>query len=191
MKQCSKCSLNKSVSEFYKDRNGKEGFRSSCKKCDICRVSNYNSNNLEKHAALQKKYYKNNTEVVKATIARYRKTDKFYSNSVYWPSLSLEYQREASLKFTRLNPGYHSYYATRRKNRIKQATPQWLTKEDLELIKDFYREAQRISEETGVRHHVDHIIPLHGENVSGLHVPNNLQILTEKENLSKGNKVYE
>ena len=67
-------------------------------------------------------------------------------------------------------------------------TPSWLTKEDLGKIKEIYKEAQKKKEETGEEWHVDHIIPLQGKNISGLHVPDNLQVIKATENLSKHNR---
>lgn len=78
-------------------------------------------------------------------------------------------------------------YVVARQKRIKKATPVWT---DLEKIKQFYVEAQKLTKETGVPHEVDHIIPIKGKLVSGLHVPANLQILTEKQNQTK-NARYE
>lgn len=78
-------------------------------------------------------------------------------------------------------------YVIARQTRIKQATPIWA---DLDAIKEFYIEAQRLTKETGIPHEVDHIIPIKGKVVSGLHVPANLQILTEKQNQTK-NARYE
>jgi hypothetical protein len=52
-----------------------------------------------------------------------------------------------------------------------------------------YAECVRISQETGVEHHVDHIVPLRGRIVHGLRVHYNLQILPGTENIRKGNRV--
>lgn len=72
---------------------------------------------------------------------------------------------------------YNAYQATRKK-RVKLATPKWA---DLDAIRNFYLNCPE-------DHHVDHIIPLNGKNVSGLHVLNNLQYLPKLENLRKSNK---
>jgi hypothetical protein len=68
-----------------------------------------------------------------------------------------------------------------------QRTPLWLTPEHHKQIGQFYWEAADVSKLVGEFYHVDHIVPLQGKTVSGLHVPWNLQILHAKENLSKGN----
>lgn len=55
--------------------------------------------------------------------------------------------------------------------------PKWLTAEHKAAIKAIYREAVRTEQETGIKHEVDHIVPLQGKTVSGLHVPWNLRVL--------------
>lgn len=80
--------------------------------------------------------------------------------------------------------------AFRRANK-KKATPAWLTKEMKKQIKDFYKTAKKLEKETGTPYHVDHVIPLNGKTVSGLHVPWNLRVIPSVENLSKSNKLME
>ena len=80
----------------------------------------------------------------------------------------------------------YTYNSIRRANLLK-ATPKWLDKNALKDIESFYICSQMFSMYTGQKYHVDHIIPLQGKLVSGLHVPNNLQVIPAKENLTKSN----
>lgn len=71
----------------------------------------------------------------------------------------------------------------------QKATPSWLSVLQKLEIDYFYERAYKRSEETLVPYHVDHIVPLCGKTVCGLHVPWNLQILEDVANLSKGNRL--
>jgi hypothetical protein len=73
-------------------------------------------------------------------------------------------------------------YKAKRRAKERQATPPWLTKEHYAAILSVYEEAERLTAETGVQHQVDHIVPLSGKTVSGLHVPWNLRAITAEEN---------
>ena len=76
----------------------------------------------------------------------------------------------------------------KRRAAILAQTPAWVSKHELQRIKALYKEAARLTAATGITHHVDHIFPLQGELVCGLHCLSNLQILTQAENCSKSNR---
>jgi 5-methylcytosine-specific restriction endonuclease McrA len=87
------------------------------------------------------------------------------------------------------NAGLLNYHTAKRHAQKLQATPPWLTEEQKAEIRAIYVECRRLQEETGIAHNVDHIHPLQGSTVCGLHVPWNLQILTESENCAKKNSL--
>ena len=89
------------------------------------------------------------------------------------------------------NPDMYKEMTSLRRRRFRDATPKWLTENQKMEIRLKYRLAIELSRATGERHAVDHIIPLHGESVCGLHVPWNLQVLTQKDNLTKYNRMVD
>lgn len=78
----------------------------------------------------------------------------------------------------------------RRRARKLRATPSWLTAQDFRKIEATYLYSKVRTNITGVQHHVDHIVPLRGRSVCGLHVPWNLQVIPASDNLRKSNKLY-
>jgi hypothetical protein len=67
-------------------------------------------------------------------------------------------------------------------------TPKWLTSDDMWLMEQAYELARLRQQITGGEWHVDHIVPLRGKNVSGLHVPLNLRVIPRALNQRKANK---
>lgn len=84
------------------------------------------------------------------------------------------------LKWDKAHPEYLRHRLAMYRARLAQATPPWLTKAQLADIRAIYASAQEGQE-------VDHVIPLHGKTVCGLHVPWNLQVLPRSANRAKGN----
>jgi hypothetical protein len=79
--------------------------------------------------------------------------------------------------------------ARRRKHR--QATPPWLTRKQKSEIRQLYQIAITMTKTTGEQYVVDHIVPLRSDVVCGLHVPWNLRVMTQEENLKKSNKLLD
>ena len=103
----------------------------------------------------------------------------------------VEEQRRHKDAHRAANPEYYKALVSFRRRRFRDATPKWLTAEQKMEIRLKYRLAIELSRRTGMRHAVDHIVPLQGDDVCGLHVPWNLQVITQEENLKKSNKVVD
>jgi hypothetical protein len=94
-------------------------------------------------------------------------------------------------KYKQNNPDLCKTLTSFRRRRFRDATPPWLTRKQKLEIRQLYQIAITMSKTTGERYVVDHIVPLQGEIVCGLHVPWNLRVTTQEENLKKSNKVLD
>jgi len=99
------------------------------------------------------------------------------------PELAAEYAGRIMLGYTPAPIGASSVTRSAIRNeRVRRATPVWA---DLAAIKIFYREARWLTRRTQLRHHVDHIVPIEGGTVCGLHVQHNLRIITAVSNVRR------
>jgi 5-methylcytosine-specific restriction endonuclease McrA len=82
---------------------------------------------------------------------------------------------------------YFREHQQRRQAAKRSASPPWLAEHQVEAMRAIHKEAARLTEETGIPHHVDHVVPLTHPDVQGLHVPWNLQVLRFDDNIRKSN----
>ena len=185
---CSLCCHELPVEMFRQDRVKEGTKRDQCKSCRCKKAREWNLRHPERHRSNKEKYHS---------------TDKAIATSKLWRTKHSVQLSQYVREWTRKNPEKWKAICrrTRQKNIDKilvrnrereilefTVTPKWADKEKIRAI---YAEAKRLTRETGVKHHVDHIIPIRGKNVCGLHVETNLQILTAIENIKKGNRVPE
>jgi len=99
-----------------------------------------------------------------------------------------ETTREVLRRHYRKHPERAAARCAERRATKAQATPEWA---DRRAILEFFEKARKATLETGVPHEVDHIVPLKGRGVCGLHVPWNLRVITRDENRRKHNKMID
>jgi len=122
-----------------------------------------------------RRYYEKNKEAVKARANARPK----------------EEVNQYKIKHKANNPEYYKALTSVRKRRHRNATPAWITAEQKLAMREMYLQAQKLTKITGERYVVDHIIPLISPDVCGLHVPWNLRVITQEENLKKSNKLLD
>lgn len=89
-------------------------------------------------------------------------------------------------KWRQNNPDKHTAATMARECRKIKATPNWVIKF---YIDEAYHLAKLREKHTGIKHHVDHIVPLRNKTVCGLHSHTNLQVIPAVLNMRKGNKL--
>jgi hypothetical protein len=164
MKTCTKCGFVGGVECFYRQKtNSKDGYQSHCKPCDNARVKLWALSNPEKQRTYNKKADSN----------------KYVKNKQVIAKRNHEWKKQ--------NPAKVLAMDAKRRAAVVQRLPKWLTDEDVLAIECKYSVCAMLNKFGVQKWHVDHIIPLQGKLVSGLHVPANLQVITEAANLAKSN----
>ncbi len=178
MKACTKCKHSKAVSDFY----GNKKIDSICKICRCETAKIWRLANPVKAKLKDKGRYKKNPEKEKI---RHNKWMLLNSEKPEVKAKSLLSKK----KWKQNNKGLVNLHESYRRAAKLNATPSWLNESQLEQIKEMYLVASDLSWLSDGGLEVDHIIPLQGDEVSGLHVPWNLQIIPAKINRQKSNKV--
>ena len=168
MKTCTQCGELKPLDAYHKASSCKDGRRAYCKICYADRKRKHYEAHKAEALARMKKYEAANKEKVLAIKRKY---------NAKMVALGLSAARVRATKAKR--PDHYRADVSVRRKKLRQATPPWADKAALRSV---YKEALRL----GLT--VDHIVPVRGKNVSGLHVPWNLQLLTLSENSRKRNK---
>ena len=213
MKTCRKCNQTKPLEDFAIRREAKDGRQYKCRACASSIGKEYhkktkhlaleywNENKDKINARRKEKYHTDYAfrESVKAKANQYRKDnlDSVRESDRAYAANNKDAAKHRLEKFMKENPGYKKLYRESNKGKVNtwnskrraakiQRTVSWADSSRIEAIYDvcaFFNEVNGY-----VKYHVDHIIPLQGKIVSGLHVHNNLQILLSQDNLRKNNE---
>lgn len=184
-KYCSKCKLLLDINLFPKDRYQRSGYACDCK---ICRKI-YRENNKEKLNNSRKKYQLNNRKKCAEYSKKWRKNNPIKAKESFqkWKDKNPDKLKSCYASYAKKYAWKMTAKVNKRRGLKIQATPKWLTSEQLKEIELIYKKSKELTTTTGIKHNVDHIVPLKGKTICGLHVPWNLRIVTEKENLKKSN----
>jgi hypothetical protein len=179
-KRCSKCAESKPLDQFNKERSK---LRAYCKACHSRGVVQWQRDNPEKAKAKHLKWRRaNGIAAPQPAMPRDEYAERRRQSRRKWEAANPDKMQQARAQWAEANPERLRAIVRHRQAKKAQRTPAWA---DREAMVAFYAEAKRLTDITGTKHEVDHIVPLNGENVCGLHWEGNLQVLTKAENRRK------
>ncbi len=201
IKICTRCRVKKSIESFSKASREADGLQDRCKQCNKETSSAYRAANSEKERLRNRLYQQANKAKCAARSASYRKrhADKvraaareFYeAHKQSENQRASEYHRanatrirESKKKWKSDNQAACRTHESKRRAFKLCATVQWANEEK---IAAHYAKSAKLTRETGIVHHVDHIVPLISDIVCGLHWEGNLQVLPALKNWEKRN----
>jgi len=209
-KDCDFAGQKQELSKFHKKKGTYDGFHSRCKSCVKKANKKYHIENQESKNSRSKNYYNDNKEDCKIQQEQWRLNNQDWTenyNSNYYDDHKVKLLKDANNYYQNNKNSKEEYYQKNREEILKkkkldrelnpekyarrdligkakrraaklQRSPKWA---DNEIIAGIYDAAKSLEQEDGIKRHVHHYYPLRGKLFSGLHVENNLVILTEEE----------
>lgn len=177
MKKCGRCHALKHESEFHKKSSSRDGLNWMCKPCNCIHASSYRTASLQKYRDRDKARYRNKPGRRDAVIARsivQRKTK---------PETVNRYKRA----WEKRNPHVQISKNRVRGAKVQRACSPWRNRF---FVSEIYALARLRTKVTGVKWHVDHVVPLRHPIVCGLHNEFNLRVIPALDNISKGNRSW-
>ena len=186
MKICKKCNESKDLDSYHNNPRYADSKMPWCKICCSTYGKMWRTNNVQKN----QDYYNANIEHLKIYKRQWREThtDQIYRKNKIWRKANPDKERASIDRWQKANPDKLNATCAKRRATKLHATPPWLTSTQIKQIERYYMVAKWIESILHEPIQVDHIVPLQGNNVSGLHVPWNLQLLTAQKNKIKGNR---
>jgi hypothetical protein len=144
----------------------------------------------ENQTRLAREWYLRNREITKARAKAWAEAnpDKVKEKSDRYREKNREAHNTYNRAWFAENSDKRAAYQAKRKATILQRTPRWLTEDDHWMIEQAYDLAKARTEMLGFEWHVDHVVPLQGKQVSGLHTPSNLAVIPGAENCRKNSR---
>lgn len=186
MKRCWKCEYEKAESEFGIDRSRHDGLNPVCKECKRIISKKFYAQDPARSNAYTKKCVERNPAKRQNYNIAYKSANKSKAaeNKKAWLNKNKDRDRLRQSAYIKANRHKYNAHAMKRHAQKLNATPAWA---DMEMIYREYELAAWCTDVMGVPYEVDHIIPLQGKYVCGLHVEYNLQVIPQSENRRKNN----
>lgn len=186
MKMCCTCQTAKLFTDFHKNKSYVDGLHKQCKSCRKAGSARSYQRNQESISAKAKDRYEANRAVVIAASRAHveRNSERVAKRQAEYYVANREARRAYRKQHYEQNAErYMSAEASRRS--LMRRLPLWADPQRIEAV---YASARDVTRSTGIAHHVDHVIPLQGKFVCGLHVETNLRVVPASVNLAKKNR---
>lgn len=183
MKVCVRCRCSKPLDQFVKASRNKDGYSGRCKECHRAATAPYDAKRVYTPEQLAKK-----RQYHKEWSKRDGSAEAIAAAKAKWLESNKDRKAASNASWKKVNKAKVAASTRERQARQLKATPGWA---DQHRIRCFYYVAEALASMWGEPFEVDHVIPLRGKNVCGLHAPSNLRVIPARENRSKGNRLDE